>query len=50
MVFVFRETENKILTSVETIQVHLDDHLMKTQTMRGSPYFKAFEGNQKEFV
>ncbi len=44
MVFVFRETENKILTSVETIQVHLDDHLMKTQTMRGSPYFKAFEG------
>ena len=39
----FRETEYKILDTVEAIQDHLDDHLLKTQIMRGSPYFKAFE-------
>ena len=39
-----RETEYKILDTVEAIQDHLDDHLLKTQIMRGSPYFKAFEG------
>ena len=41
----YRETTQKVLTSTETISVHLDDHLIKTQTMRGSPYFKAFEGD-----
>lgn len=32
-----------MLTSTEAIEIHLDDHMIKTQTMRGSPYFKAFE-------
>ena len=40
----FRETTQKILTSTESIIAHLDDHMVKTHTMRGSPYFKAFEG------
>ena len=44
----YRETECKILDSVEEIKTHLDDHLLKTQTMRGSPYFKAFEGKLGE--
>ena len=39
----YRETALKILTSTQDIEIHLDDHLIKTQTMRGSPYFKAFE-------
>ena len=41
--YLSRETEYKILDTVEAIQDHLDDHLLKTQIMRGSPYFKAFE-------
>lgn len=41
--YIFRDTDYKILDSVEAIQDHLDDHLLKTQIMRGSPYFKAFE-------
>ena len=31
------------MTATEGIQIHLEDHLIKTHTMRGSPYFKAFE-------
>ena len=40
----YRDTTNvKILGSVELIESYLDEHLIKTQTMRGSPYFKPFE-------
>ena len=46
----FRETDYKILDSVEAIQDHLDDHLLKTQIMRGSPYFKAFESKFNAFL
>ena len=28
---------------MEVIESYLDEHLIKTQTMRGSPYFKPFE-------
>ena len=34
----------RVLVGVEDIQSHMDDHRIKTQNMRGSPYFKAFEG------
>ncbi|XP_014255049.1 dynein heavy chain 3, axonemal isoform X1 [Cimex lectularius] len=45
----FRGSVIPILKAVDDIQVMLDDHILKAQTMRGSPHVKAFETEMQEW-
>uniref|UniRef100_A0A5F8HDN5 Dynein axonemal heavy chain 3 n=1 Tax=Monodelphis domestica TaxID=13616 RepID=A0A5F8HDN5_MONDO len=51
MVFSFskyRDTDMNILCSIDDIQLLLDDHVIKTQTMCGSPFIKPIEAEKWE--
>ncbi|XP_017769725.1 PREDICTED: dynein heavy chain 7, axonemal-like [Nicrophorus vespilloides] len=42
-VLIYKDTGTYIISAIDEIQVLLDDHIIKTQTMKSSPYIKPFE-------
>ncbi|ODM99586.1 Dynein heavy chain 7, axonemal [Orchesella cincta] len=43
----YKDTPVKILASVEEVQLLLEDHIQKTQTMKGSPFVRPHEAKVK---
>ena len=45
----YKDTGTYIFSSIDVIQMLLDDQLVKTQTMMGSPYVKFFEADMTDW-
>lgn len=45
----YKDTDLSILAAPDDVQVLIDDHVVKTATMRGSPFIAPFETEVKEW-
>jgi dynein heavy chain len=49
IIVAYRDTGTYILSGIDDIQMLLDDHVVKVQTMRGSPFIKPFEEETRKW-